>query len=121
MLTLDKNSAQIKDLAPGTAYLFIVQALGSDDNSEGSRMEEHFETLTEGMEQNPSTSFTSFMQMCVSNLVFSSRKPVSELHCLISGGSWGGDDADRSVRVPFLPQTVSKRPALLPFPPLSVC
>lgn len=61
------------------------------------------------------------MQMCASNLVFSSRKPVSELHCLISGGSWGGDDADCSVRVPFLPQTVSKHPALLPFPPLSVC
>uniref|UniRef100_A0A669BBU7 receptor protein-tyrosine kinase n=1 Tax=Oreochromis niloticus TaxID=8128 RepID=A0A669BBU7_ORENI len=56
VLTLDKNSAQIKDLAPGTAYLFRVQALGSDDNSEGSRMEEHFETLTEGTEQNPCTN-----------------------------------------------------------------
>uniref|UniRef100_A0A3Q0R2E3 receptor protein-tyrosine kinase n=1 Tax=Amphilophus citrinellus TaxID=61819 RepID=A0A3Q0R2E3_AMPCI len=51
VLTLDKNSAQIKDLAPGTAYQFRVQALGSDDSSEGSRMEEQFETLSEGTEK----------------------------------------------------------------------
>ncbi|XP_063319935.1 ephrin type-A receptor 2 isoform X1 [Pelmatolapia mariae] len=62
VLTLDKNSAQIKDLAPGTAYLFIVQALGSDDNSEGSRMEEHFETLTEG---SPSQNYTVLLVAAV--------------------------------------------------------
>ncbi|CAI5646868.1 unnamed protein product [Oreochromis niloticus] len=62
VLTLDKNSAQIKDLAPGTAYLFRVQALGSDDNSEGSRMEEHFETLTEG---NPSQNYTVLLVAAV--------------------------------------------------------
>uniref|UniRef100_A0A7N8WX85 receptor protein-tyrosine kinase n=1 Tax=Mastacembelus armatus TaxID=205130 RepID=A0A7N8WX85_9TELE len=37
---LEKNSVQISDLVPGTAYLFRVQALGSDGSPGGSSMEE---------------------------------------------------------------------------------
>uniref|UniRef100_A0A674N9T9 receptor protein-tyrosine kinase n=1 Tax=Takifugu rubripes TaxID=31033 RepID=A0A674N9T9_TAKRU len=48
VLILEKNSVQIHKLAPGTAYLFRVQALSSDDSSGGSSMEEQFETLIEG-------------------------------------------------------------------------
>lgn len=49
VLLLDKNSVQIHELAPGTAYLFRVQALSSDESPGGSSMEEQFETLIEGM------------------------------------------------------------------------
>ncbi|XP_056896986.1 ephrin type-A receptor 2 isoform X1 [Takifugu flavidus] len=52
VLILDKNSVQIHELAPGTAYLFRVRALGSDDSSGGSSMEEQFETLIEERSQN---------------------------------------------------------------------
>lgn len=48
VLLLEKNSVQINELAPGTAYLFRVQALSSDNNPGGSTMEEQFETLIEG-------------------------------------------------------------------------
>ncbi|KAK1899069.1 Ephrin type-A receptor 2 [Dissostichus eleginoides] len=48
VLLLEKNSVQIMDLAPGTAYLFRVQALSSDGSPGGSSMEEQFETSTEG-------------------------------------------------------------------------
>uniref|UniRef100_A0A671ULQ6 receptor protein-tyrosine kinase n=1 Tax=Sparus aurata TaxID=8175 RepID=A0A671ULQ6_SPAAU len=49
VLILEKNSVQIKDLVPGTAYLFRVQALSSDGSPGGSSMEEQFETSgTEG-------------------------------------------------------------------------
>uniref|UniRef100_A0A7N8XHI0 receptor protein-tyrosine kinase n=1 Tax=Mastacembelus armatus TaxID=205130 RepID=A0A7N8XHI0_9TELE len=44
---LEKNSVQISDLVPGTAYLFRVQALGSDGSPGGSSMEEQFETSSE--------------------------------------------------------------------------
>lgn len=49
VLILEKNSVEIHELAPGTAYLFKVQALSSDDSPGGSSMEEQFETLIEGM------------------------------------------------------------------------
>lgn len=52
MLILEKNSVQISDLAPGTAYLFRVQALSNDGTPGGSSVEEQFETLLEGTEQN---------------------------------------------------------------------
>ncbi|XP_035501170.1 ephrin type-A receptor 2 isoform X3 [Scophthalmus maximus] len=45
---LEKNSVQISDLAPGTAYLFRVQALASDGSPGGSSIEEQFETSSEG-------------------------------------------------------------------------
>uniref|UniRef100_A0A8C3A4R7 receptor protein-tyrosine kinase n=1 Tax=Cyclopterus lumpus TaxID=8103 RepID=A0A8C3A4R7_CYCLU len=44
VLLLEKNVVQISDLAPGTAYLFRVQALGSDGSPGGSSIEEQFET-----------------------------------------------------------------------------
>uniref|UniRef100_A0A8C7WM45 receptor protein-tyrosine kinase n=1 Tax=Oryzias sinensis TaxID=183150 RepID=A0A8C7WM45_9TELE len=44
---LEKNYAQIKDLAPATAYLFRVQALSSDGSRGGFSQEEQFETLSE--------------------------------------------------------------------------
>ncbi|KAK7884746.1 hypothetical protein WMY93_027869 [Mugilogobius chulae] len=46
VLILEKNSVEISDLAPGTAYLFRVQALGTDGNH-GTSMEEQFETSSE--------------------------------------------------------------------------
>lgn len=52
VLKLEKNSVQISNLAPGTPYLFRVQALSSDSVSGGSSMEEQFETLPEGIEKN---------------------------------------------------------------------
>ncbi|TMS15929.1 Ephrin type-A receptor 2, partial [Larimichthys crocea] len=45
VLKQEKNFAQINDLAPGTAYLFRVQAFSSDGSAGGSSMEEQFETL----------------------------------------------------------------------------
>lgn len=48
VLLLEKNFAQIIELAPGTAYLFRVEALRSDNSPGGSSMEEQFETLIEG-------------------------------------------------------------------------
>ncbi|XP_068453166.1 ephrin type-A receptor 2 isoform X1 [Clinocottus analis] len=48
VLLLEKNFVQISDLAPGTAYLFRVQALGSDSSPGGSSIEEQFETSPEG-------------------------------------------------------------------------
>ncbi|KAI4824504.1 hypothetical protein KUCAC02_013009 [Chaenocephalus aceratus] len=48
VLLLEKNSVQIMDLAPGTAYLFRVQVLSSDGSPGGSSMEEQFETSPEG-------------------------------------------------------------------------
>lgn len=52
VLKLEKNSVQISDLDPGTAYLFRVQALSSDGSPGGSSVEEQFETSSEGTEQN---------------------------------------------------------------------
>ncbi|XP_072305565.1 ephrin type-A receptor 2 [Eucyclogobius newberryi] len=46
VLILEKNLVQISDLAPGTAYLFRVQAVGTD-GSQGTSMEEQFETSSE--------------------------------------------------------------------------
>uniref|UniRef100_A0A4W6BS88 receptor protein-tyrosine kinase n=1 Tax=Lates calcarifer TaxID=8187 RepID=A0A4W6BS88_LATCA len=54
VLKLEKNSVQISDLDPGTAYLFRVQALSSDGSPGGSSVEEQFETSSEGTEQNHS-------------------------------------------------------------------
>uniref|UniRef100_A0A3B3WRF9 receptor protein-tyrosine kinase n=3 Tax=Poecilia TaxID=8080 RepID=A0A3B3WRF9_9TELE len=48
VLKLEKNSVQISDLSPGTAYLVKVQALGDDGNQGVSSLEEQFETLSEG-------------------------------------------------------------------------
>ncbi|XP_075882599.1 ephrin type-A receptor 2 isoform X2 [Nelusetta ayraudi] len=59
---LEKNSVQISELAPGTVYLFRVQALGSDGNPGGSGVEEVFETSREGsLTQNP----TAIILICV--------------------------------------------------------
>lgn len=123
VLILEKNSVQIKDLVPGTAYLFRVQALSSDGSPGGSSMEEQFETS--GTEENQhgqrSTCFflkneTSLIRVCV----FLSRTPHAKQH---------GSDLWRSSRrsghvvhcdrgaVPA--QTVSIRPPLLLS--LSVC
>ncbi|XP_037131148.1 ephrin type-A receptor 2 [Syngnathus acus] len=44
VLILEKSSVEISDLAPGTAYLFRVQAVGSDGSPAGSSVEEQFET-----------------------------------------------------------------------------
>ncbi|XP_019747044.1 ephrin type-A receptor 2 [Hippocampus comes] len=44
VLILEKSSVQISDLAPGTAYLFRVQALRSDGSPGDSSVEEQFET-----------------------------------------------------------------------------
>lgn len=63
VLILEKNSVQINDLAPGTAYLFRVQALSSDGSPGGSSIEEQFETSSEGTEEkHHGKSFTSFVQ-----------------------------------------------------------
>lgn len=51
VLQLEKNSVQINDLVPGTAYLFRVQTLGSDSNQGGSSIEEQYETSSEGTEE----------------------------------------------------------------------
>uniref|UniRef100_A0A3Q3MVI1 receptor protein-tyrosine kinase n=1 Tax=Labrus bergylta TaxID=56723 RepID=A0A3Q3MVI1_9LABR len=61
VLILEKNSVKINDLSPGTAYLFRVQALGSDGSPGGSSMEEQFETLLQGTEKN---HITRASQMC---------------------------------------------------------
>ncbi|KAM6924790.1 LOW QUALITY PROTEIN: ephrin type-A receptor 2 [Xenentodon cancila] len=49
---LERNSVQINNLVPGTAYLFRVQAFSSDGTPGSSSQEEQFETLTEGTEEN---------------------------------------------------------------------
>lgn len=46
VLILEKNTVQVSDLAPGTTYLFRIQAVGVD-GSPGSSMEEQFETSSE--------------------------------------------------------------------------
>uniref|UniRef100_A0A665X765 receptor protein-tyrosine kinase n=1 Tax=Echeneis naucrates TaxID=173247 RepID=A0A665X765_ECHNA len=50
VVKVERNSAQINDLLPGTVYLFRVQALGNDGSTGGASMEEHYETSSEGME-----------------------------------------------------------------------
>uniref|UniRef100_A0A087YAT4 receptor protein-tyrosine kinase n=1 Tax=Poecilia formosa TaxID=48698 RepID=A0A087YAT4_POEFO len=55
VLKLEKNSVQISDLSPGTAYLVKVQALGDDGNQGVSSLEEQFETLSEGAGRNRSS------------------------------------------------------------------
>uniref|UniRef100_A0A7N8Y6U9 receptor protein-tyrosine kinase n=1 Tax=Mastacembelus armatus TaxID=205130 RepID=A0A7N8Y6U9_9TELE len=53
---LEKNSVQISDLVPGTAYLFRVQALGSDGSPGGSSMEEQESfTIKVHLKRNPHT------------------------------------------------------------------
>ncbi|XP_076022656.1 ephrin type-A receptor 2 [Genypterus blacodes] len=47
VLILEKDTVQINELAPGTAYLFRVQALGGDGGPGGFSMEKQFETLSE--------------------------------------------------------------------------
>ena len=47
VLVLDKSSAQIIDLAPGTAYLFKVQPPTLEGVPWGSGMEDEFETMSE--------------------------------------------------------------------------
>ncbi|XP_034446511.1 ephrin type-A receptor 2 isoform X1 [Hippoglossus hippoglossus] len=53
---LEKNSVQISELAPGTAYLFRVQALSSDGSAGASSIEEQFETSSEAGHPNPNTA-----------------------------------------------------------------
>ncbi|XP_017266834.1 ephrin type-A receptor 2 isoform X2 [Kryptolebias marmoratus] len=48
VLKLEKNSVQINDLAPDTAYLVKVQAFSSDGRSGVPSVEEQFETSPEG-------------------------------------------------------------------------
>lgn len=124
VLILEKNSVQIKDLVPGTAYLFRVQALSSDGSPGGSSMEEQFETSGTDEDQHGerSTCFclkneASLIRVCV----FLSRTPHAKQH---------GSDLWRSRRrsghvvhcdrgaVPA--QTVSIRPPLCCSPCLSV-
>ncbi|XP_061592653.1 ephrin type-A receptor 2 [Cololabis saira] len=45
---LEKSSVQINNLTPGTAYLFMVQAISSDGSPGSSSPEEQFDTLPEG-------------------------------------------------------------------------
>lgn len=52
VLILEKNTVQIPELAPSTAYLFKVQAMSSDGSPGSSIVEEQFETLPEGTEEN---------------------------------------------------------------------
>lgn len=52
VLKLEKNSVQINDLAPDTAYLVKVQAFSSDGRSGVPSGEEQFETSPEGTQQN---------------------------------------------------------------------
>lgn len=52
VLNLEKNSVQIDNLSPGTAYRVKVQALGSDGSQGVSSLEEQFETLSEGTGKN---------------------------------------------------------------------
>ncbi|XP_062316005.1 ephrin type-A receptor 2 [Osmerus eperlanus] len=47
VLVLDKSSAQIIDLTPGTAYLFKVQPFPNEGVPGGSSMEDEFETMSE--------------------------------------------------------------------------
>lgn len=61
MHVLEKNSVQINDLSPDTAYLFKVQAFGGDGNAGGSSMEEQFETLPEGKQENHWKSVSCFV------------------------------------------------------------
>uniref|UniRef100_A0A8C3A4K7 receptor protein-tyrosine kinase n=1 Tax=Cyclopterus lumpus TaxID=8103 RepID=A0A8C3A4K7_CYCLU len=72
------------DLAPGTAYLFRVQALGSDGSPGGSSIEEQFETSpegTEGKRLRGRKSFTGFTQEWnLSNFYFKNI-------CLFQGAS----------------------------------
>ncbi|XP_060931282.1 ephrin type-A receptor 2 isoform X1 [Limanda limanda] len=53
---LEKNSVQISELAPGTAYLFRVQALSSDGSGGASSIEEQFETSSEAGHPTPNTA-----------------------------------------------------------------
>uniref|UniRef100_A0A8B9RNE4 receptor protein-tyrosine kinase n=1 Tax=Astyanax mexicanus TaxID=7994 RepID=A0A8B9RNE4_ASTMX len=48
VLVLEKDSVQIIDLAPSTAYLFKVQALGPEGNPGSYSMEQEFSTQPEG-------------------------------------------------------------------------
>ncbi|KAG5835609.1 hypothetical protein ANANG_G00245800 [Anguilla anguilla] len=54
VLVLEKSSVQIDDLAPGTVYVFRVQALSPEGNPGSSSMEREFQTLPE-MEAQTST------------------------------------------------------------------
>ncbi|KAJ8258849.1 hypothetical protein COCON_G00178610 [Conger conger] len=54
VLVLEKSSVQISDLAPGTVYVFRVQALSPEGNPGSSSMEREFQTLPE-MEAQSST------------------------------------------------------------------
>ncbi|KAJ8260211.1 hypothetical protein GJAV_G00178390 [Gymnothorax javanicus] len=47
VLVLEKSSVQISDLAPGTSYVFRVQALGPEGNPGSSSVEREFQTLPE--------------------------------------------------------------------------
>lgn len=98
VLIQEKNSAQISDLAPGTAYLFRVQALSSDGSPGGSSMEEQFETLLEGTEPNHhGKSFTSFVRewdfsdvcLCFLYLPFQERLTQNNT-AVIFGAAVGG-------------------------------
>ncbi|XP_034027847.1 ephrin type-A receptor 2 [Thalassophryne amazonica] len=53
VLILEKNSVQISDLTPATAYLFKVQALSNDGNTGGLSLEEQFETSSEAQNNIP--------------------------------------------------------------------
>lgn len=65
-LKLEKNYAQIKDLAPATAYLFRVQVLSSDGSHGGFSQEEQFETLSEGKMENTYVVLTSVFRVRIS-------------------------------------------------------
>ncbi|KAG9353135.1 hypothetical protein JZ751_017711 [Albula glossodonta] len=47
VLVLEKSSVQISDLAPGTVYVFRVQALSPEGNPGSNSMEREFQTLPE--------------------------------------------------------------------------
>lgn len=110
----------INDLTPGTAYLFRVQALGSDGSPGGSSMEEQFETSSEGTEVNHHEgSFMSFVQewdfsdVHLSFLYFS-RTPYSKQHgSHLRRSSWRRGHVVHSGRGPVPTQTVSNHPPLL--------
>uniref|UniRef100_A0A672GVB7 receptor protein-tyrosine kinase n=1 Tax=Salarias fasciatus TaxID=181472 RepID=A0A672GVB7_SALFA len=70
-------SVQISELAPGTAYLFRVQALSSDGSPGGSSIEEQYETLHESTSTQAHSRFQSGILICSFVSLFRKRNSHS--------------------------------------------